>query len=342
MFNSMGSLADGSGQVQASSAWSPRLLACGCAFRRRSYDESHRERSALQSLSSAPHGQAQIGRSVASDSTGPADEVMSMNQIEQGLDEAAQSPRRAGTIHAQELLRRRLQLARTERLLTAGELAAAFAHVLNQPLTAIIGYSDAGLLLERAGPVSQDKAQRYFDEIRKQAHRAARSIVELRGFLNREAAPEAVDLNAIVRELCTLLQPELSPADLVIELDLAAGLGRITANRTHVQQVLMALIGNAADAIRDAGTLEGRIVVRTMADGSGMAQVSVGDSGPGLDAAVLAGLGESMRTTKRDGLGLGLMLARSLIESHRGRLWAESMPGRGAQIHLTLPLADLP
>ncbi|HWU53530.1 MAG TPA: HAMP domain-containing sensor histidine kinase [Tahibacter sp.] len=264
-----------------------------------------------------------------------------MNQIDEGPDEAGQPGRRARKVRAaQELLRRRLQLARTERLLTASELAAAFAHVLNQPLTAIIGYSDAGILLERAGPVSQDKAQRYFDEIRKQAHRAARGIVELRGFLSREAAPEAVDLNAVARELRSVLQAELSPADLVIELDLAAGLAPVTANRMHVEQVLMALIGNAVDAIREAGTPGGRIVVHSVEDGAGMARISIGDSGPGLDAAALAGLGESMHTTKRNGLGLGLMLARSLIESHRGRLWAESAPGRGTQIHLTLPLAN--
>lgn len=266
-----------------------------------------------------------------------------MNQIDQGLDEAGRPRRGVRKIRAtQDLLFRRLQLARAERLLTAGELAAAFAHVLNQPLTAIIGYSDAGLLLERAGPVSQDKAQRYFDEIRKQAHRAARGIVELRGFLHRDAVPEAVDLDAVVRELRTLLQAELDSSGVVLVLDLSAGLGPVTANRMHVEQVLMALIGNAVDAIREAGAPDGRIVVRSVDDGAGMARISIGDSGPGLDAAALAGLGESMRTTKRNGLGLGLMLARSLIESHRGRLWAESAPGRGTQIHLTLPLASRP
>jgi signal transduction histidine kinase len=339
MFNETGGRADESEPGCAGNATPLRRVARRSGFRSWSYDESHRERPALQSIRSAPRGQAQIGRDFASHDAGPADEVMSMNQIHQGLDEAVQPPRRARTIHAQELLRRRLQLARTERLLTAGELAAAFAHVLNQPLTAIIGYSDAGLLLERAGPVSQDKAQRYFDEIRKQAHRAARGILELRGFLNREAAPEAVDLNAVVRELHTLLRAELPPAGIRIELDLAAGLGLVRANRVHVEQVLLALIGNAVDALGDADAAAGCILVRSV-ERDGMAQVSVCDSGPGLDAAVLAGFGESLRTTKRNGLGLGLMLARSLIESHRGRLWAESAPGSGAQIHLTLPLAN--
>jgi len=262
-----------------------------------------------------------------------------MSKIERGLCEAGSDCRSVrpagGTL---ELLRRRLRLARTDRLLTAGELATAFAHVLNQPLTAIIGYSDAGLLLERAGPISQDKAQRYFDEIRKQAHRAARGIIELRGFLNREAVQEPVDLNATVRDIGTLMQAEMQPDSIEVEFELATDLRAVSANRTHVEQVLIALIQNASDAIRDAGARAGGIVLRTAHDGDGMARLSVADTGPGLDPAALGRLGESLRSTKHEGLGIGLMLARSLVESHRGRLWAEPGDGSGAQVHATWPL----
>lgn len=262
-----------------------------------------------------------------------------MNQIGQGSNEAKPPRRRIRVIlTAQERLERRLQLARFERWLTATELAAAFAHRLNQPLTAIIGYSDAGLLLERAGPASQDKAQRYFDEIRKQAHRAARDIAELRHALDRVMKPDAVDLNAVVRELQMLLQVELRTAGIGLQLDLAAQLRPVSADRRYVEQVLLALIGNAADALRGAGAPTGRIVVRTADDGKGMAQVSVSDDGPGLDAAALAGLGDTLRTTRGEGLGLGLMLARSVVEAHRGRLWAEA--GTGTRIHFTLPLME--
>ena len=270
----------------------------------------------------------------------PVDDGLSMNGVEHGLCEAqTQRPAVAPVRGTPELLRRRLRLARAERLLTAGELASAFAHVLNQPLTAIIGYSDAGLLLERAGPISQDKAQRYFDEIRKQAHRAARGIVELRGLLTREAKQEPVDLNGVVAEIGELVQVEALPDGVDIALDLAADLRSVTANRMHIEQVLLALIENAVEAIRDTGARDGTIVVRTFDNGEDMAQISVGDNGPGLDDDALGRFGETMRTTKRDGLGVGLMVARSLIESHCGRLWAEPGRKRGAQVHVALPLA---
>lgn len=261
-----------------------------------------------------------------------------MSEIEQGLCATGTDCRSTPLRSTLEMLRRRLRLARDERLLTAGELATTFAHTLNQPLTAIIGYSDAGLLLERTGPVSQDKAQHYFDEIRKQAHRAARSIVDLRSFLGREAPREAVDLNDTVAEIGELMQVEALSNGIRVELDLARALRPVAANRMHVEQVLVVLFENAVEAIRDTGAAEGRIYVRTQAAGDGMAQVSVGDTGPGIDGDALVRLCESMRTTKRDGLGIGLMLARSLVESHRGRLWAES-GGPGALFHVTLPLA---
>ncbi len=240
---------------------------------------------------------------------------------------------------AEEQVRRHLEeLSHAHRLQTAGELATMLAHEINQPLTAIASYGAAGLQqLEQAAP---DPAQlrRSLEQIERQALRAGDTIRHLRNFVNRgRIDPQPADLNAIVRSVKELIAPRARSRGIAIELDLAEPLAPVMAVEVQIEQVLLNLIRNGIDAIRDAGMKAGSIAIRTRQAGD-MARVSVEDSGLGLSAEGAARLFEPFYTSKPYGLGVGLRICRSLVEAHHGRLWAEAH-NPGGRFHFTLPFA---
>ena len=211
--------------------------------------------------------------------------------------------------------------SRLQRLQTANELATLLAHELNQPLAAIANYAEAGQLLLRHTPLEQDKLTRNLQQISQQSLRAGDAIKHLRAFVGRgRIDPVPLDLNAVVRNTCTLMVPRARSRGIEFVIELDDALPQVMGVEVHLEQVLLNLIRNAIDAIRDAKMKSGSITVTTRQQ-EGMAQVSVCDSGPGIDAERANTLFEPLASHKKYGLGFGLRISRSLIEAHGGRLW---------------------
>jgi two-component system CheB/CheR fusion protein len=236
-----------------------------------------------------------------------------------------------------EVRERQAELAHAHRVLTAGELATALAHELNQPLAAISTHSEACLQHLRRGTLEPDKLTRSLEQIALQAQRAGHVIRELREFLTKEETPRApTDLNALVHTASDLIAAEARDCGVQIELDLAAELAPVTVARIQVKHALINLLQNAIEAIHGAGMSSGTVAVSTQVAADDMAEVIVHDTGPGLDPETVQRIFEPFYTTKPDGLGMGLAISRTIIEAHGGKFWANS--DGGATFHFTLPL----
>lgn len=233
--------------------------------------------------------------------------------------------------------------AEMEQLLTlhvASQTAAAIAHELNQPLNAITTYTEAAKRLLRAGNPQPDRLLHALEGSARQAQRAGAVMRELLGFLHKgETVSEAVDLNKAVRRALAIVESN-GRGGFQSVVELAPQLRPVWANRLQLEKVLVNLISNAVDAMRQAGVARQRITVGlgTAAD-EDMAHVTVSDVGPGLDEHTARRVFEPFFSTKPKGLGLGLAISRSLVEAHGGRLWVETTPGAGASFHFTLPFA---
>jgi two-component system CheB/CheR fusion protein len=239
----------------------------------------------------------------------------------------------------EEVRLRQSELAHLHRVYTAGELVTILAHEINQPLAAIASYSEASLQRLRQGEAVPDALIHDLEQTALQAQRAGRTIRELRSFLAKgEAGDARSDLNAAVRTVYDLISPEASAKGASIVLDLAAPIAPVHVSAVQVEHVLLNLIRNAIEVIGETGAKAGTITVQTHTDAAQTARVTIRDTGPGLDAEAAERVFEPFYTTKSDGLGMGLRISRSIVESRSGRLWAEPS-SEGGIFHFTLPLA---
>lgn len=230
------------------------------------------------------------------------------------------------------------EASRLQRLQTVNELATVLAHELSQPLAAIATYAEAGQQLLAHAPIEPDKLARNLERISQQSLRAGDTIRHMRAFVGQgRIEPVPLDLNAVVRSSCVLMQPKAHNRGIDLVLDREDALPPVMGVEVHIEQVLFNLIRNAVDAIRDARMTSGGITVVTQRLDD-MAQVSVIDSGPGIDAETAARVFDVLFSRKKYGLGVGLRISRSLIDAHGGRLWVEPHTP-GAIIHFTLPFA---
>jgi PAS domain S-box-containing protein len=239
----------------------------------------------------------------------------------------------------QQLRHAQAELAHISRVTTLGELTASIAHEVNQPLTAVVTNAEAALRWLAAEPPNLDKAREALGHIVKDGMRASDVIHRIRAIIKKAPSRMArVDVNEAVLDVITVTRSELLRHGVSLQTQLATGLPLIEGDRIQLQQVILNLILNAAEAMRgiDEGAREMRI--STGRDTSNGALVSVRDSGPGLDPQSLDRLFEAFYTTKPDGLGMGLAICRSIIEAHGGRLWATANEPRGAVFQFTLPL----
>jgi PAS domain S-box-containing protein len=235
------------------------------------------------------------------------------------------------------LRRLEAQLAHTNRLSMLGELTASIAHEINQPIGATIASAAAGLRwLDREEP-ALEQAREALVRIKDDGKRAADIIAGLRAFYQKDGSPERVvlDLNEVIREMLVLLQREAARHSVVMRTALAEGLPPVKANRVQVQQVLMNLMVNAIEAMKEAG---GELVISSRVAESGV-QVCVRDTGIGIPPGQLEQIFNAFVTTKAGGSGLGLAISRTIVESHDGRLWVEERRGVGAKFCFTLPRA---
>jgi PAS domain S-box-containing protein len=228
-------------------------------------------------------------------------------------------------------------LAHTNRVSILGELVASISHELAQPITATINNAKASLRWLQRDPPDLTQVRKGTESIIEAGNFASEIINRLRS-LYKKAPPkrELVTINAVIGEMVLLLRGEANEYAVSIRTDLAADLPKITADRVQLQQVLMNLMLNGIEAMKETG---GVLTVKTGRDEGGQVLISVSDTGVGLPAERADEIFNAFFTTKPQGSGMGLAISRSIVESHGGRLWATSHDGRGATFHFTLPTA---
>ncbi len=244
------------------------------------------------------------------------------------------------TRNAEEARRRHSELAHSQRISTVGELASGLAHELNQPLAAIANEVEACVRYLRAGKADPIKLLSLLGEVSGEALRASQIVSHLRSFIEKGSPTfEVADLNDIARDVARLMRHEIDSAQVSLEIDAARRQLPINADRIQIEQIVVNLIQNAIDSLRSVPGDLRKIRLTTKA-ADGMAQLSVRDNGPRMTTADAERMFEPFFTTKPEGLGMGLAISRSIIEAHRGRVWAEA-PGageRGTTVCFALPL----
>jgi PAS domain S-box-containing protein len=230
-------------------------------------------------------------------------------------------------------------LAHTNRVSILGELVASISHELAQPITATINNAKASLRWLQRDPPDLTQVRKGTESIIEAGTFASEIINRLRS-LYKKAPPkrELVTINGVIGEMVLLLRGEANEYAVSIRTDLAADLPKVTADRVQLQQVLMNLMLNGIEAMKETG---GVLTVKTRGGEGGQVLISVSDTGVGLPAERADEIFNAFFTTKPQGSGMGLAISRSIVESHGGRLWATSHDGRGATFHFTLPTAIL-
>lgn len=231
-----------------------------------------------------------------------------------------------------------VELAHASRLATVGEITATIAHQVNQPLGAILTNADAAEMLLETDPLPLDELRQIITDIKRDDERASDVIHGVRALLRkRDAGVQSVDMNALASEVHRVLAGEARHRRITIELALAPSVPRVDGNRVHLQQVVLNLVMNALDAVGEQPNDAPRCVtIRTASSGNEML-VEVSDTGPGIPPERLPHVFQSFFTTKKDGMGLGLSIARSLVDAHGGRIWAETNESGGATFRFALP-----
>ncbi|MDG4549550.1 MAG: ATP-binding protein [Candidatus Contendobacter sp.] len=237
--------------------------------------------------------------------------------------------------------RQQALLAHASRLNTLGEMASSLVHEINQPVTAIALYAEAGLTRARNEALGVAEARDALEKIAAQGARAQAIIHRIRHFA-RQTKPQytVVRLNDVFEDIADFLNLEARRHRIDLRYDIAPDLPRVLADALQVQQVILNLVRNAMDAMSAATEPEaGAVVAISARADSREVKIAVQDSGPGLAPDALACLPQLFFTTKPDGLGLGLSISQSIVEAHGGRLWATPNAGPGVTFHFTLPAA---
>jgi PAS domain S-box-containing protein len=240
-----------------------------------------------------------------------------------------------------ELQKLREDLGHVNRVATIGELTTSLAHELNQPLTAIVTCAQAGQRLIDVDHVDRREFREILTEIVEDGMRAAAVIDRLRALLKKSDPQLTIlDLNETVGEVARLIRSDALVRDISIRLELDPTLFPVRGDRVQLQQVLLNLALNGMDAMRELRTGERTLVFETARDRPGAIRVAVRDSGVGIGGRDVAHMFQAFSTTKPGGMGIGLTIARSIIEAHEGELRAENNPDGGATFSFTLPVRE--
>jgi PAS domain S-box-containing protein len=223
-----------------------------------------------------------------------------------------------------------LELAHANRVATTGQLTASITHEVNQPITAAVTYALAARRFLSAEPPNLREVDDALSLVVKQGNRAGEVVGRIRALIKKAPArKDAVEINDAILEVIALTRAEAANNSVSVRTQLAEGLPRVQGDRVQLQQVLLNLIINAIEAMRDVGEEERELLIGTRNEPDGVS-VEVRDSGPGFAPADLDRVFEAFYTTKPSGLGLGLSICRSIIEAHNGQLWASPNVPRGA------------
>ncbi|BDC45067.1 hypothetical protein PTKU15_83640 [Paraburkholderia terrae] len=256
--------------------------------------------------------------------------VLDLSERKQAEEKARESEQRYRQVQT--------ELAHANRLATMGQLTASIAHEVNQPIAATVTNAQAALRWLNAQPPNIDEVGQTLRQIVKDAGRAGDVLGRIRNLV-RKVPPrkEPVDINEAIREVIELTRGEATKSGASVQTRLSEGLPLIEADRVELQQVLLNLIMNALEAMRGVSDGLRQLVVSTEAAESNRVRVSVRDSGPGFGPDGAEQAFAPFYTTKPTGLGMGLAICRSIIEGHRGRLWASANVPSGAIVQFTVP-----
>ena len=237
--------------------------------------------------------------------------------------------------------RSRNELAHVARIGLMGEISASLAHELNQPLAAIL--TNAQVLRRQidAGPGNLAAAEEASTDLIDDARRAGEVVRRLRALLKPgERKFELLQLNDVVADVRNILASEIIIRQVTVEEDLAPDLPMVSGDRIQLQQTLLNFFANAFDSFEQEKPADRRVRVRTSRPRSDSVELCVTDTGSGFARGDYKRLFEPFQTTKRDGMGMGLAICRTIINEHSGRLWAENNPDRGASFYFSLPIAS--
>ena len=228
------------------------------------------------------------------------------------------------------------ELLHVSRLSAMGQMAATIAHELNQPLTAIANYMEAvATLLDRGGELPIPRLRSAVERAGEQAVRAGQIIHQLRGFVGRGDAERRVEqVSSLIKEAVELALLGTRQRGIRIRVEDTLGEATILADKIQIQQVLLNLLRNAAEAVADQEVRDIALAGET-ADGN--VRISVADNGPGLPEEIRGRLFQPFVSTKKTGMGVGLSICHTIVAAHNGRLWAEPNPGGGTIFHVLLP-----
>ncbi|SAL83305.1 ATPase [Caballeronia terrestris] len=237
-----------------------------------------------------------------------------------------------------ELQRNRQELAHLTRVSTLGELAASLAHEINQPLTAILSNAQAAQRFMAIEPIDLAEVREILQDVIDDNRRASEVIRRIRALVKKgelEAAP--LSLAEVIGDVVLLLHSDAIVRGIRVFLNIDPALPAVHGDRVQLQQVMLNLLLNAFDAMELHCVPDRAVVVEASLSGEDSVRVAVRDRGPGVAGDIVEKLFLPFYTSKRDGLGLGLSISRSIVEMHGGRIWAQNNTGEGATFYFTLP-----
>jgi two-component system, LuxR family, sensor kinase FixL len=232
----------------------------------------------------------------------------------------------------------REEIAYLSRVAIMGEMAGSLAHELNQPLGAIVTNAGAALRFLERDSLSGEKLREVLRDIVADGRRASEVIRTIKGMGRKEeGAQQFLNLNEVIAEVLKLMRSDALVHDCTILTELHPALPKVEANLVQLQEVFLNLILNAFEALEEVPKVQRRVIIRTEGDGDGGVRAYVRDFGTGLPPDMPERVFDRFFSTKREGMGIGLFFARSIVVAHGGALWAENAEGGGAQFWLRLP-----
>lgn len=235
------------------------------------------------------------------------------------------------------------RLAHVGRFSLMGEMAGGIAHEINQPLSAIATYAQAGRRLLDGESYSVEELHRIYSHITEQSHRAAAVIENLRSFIRKQEARQVLlDINGVIGDVLEFVRLDTSNAHIRLSLELGDELPQVMGNDIQIQQVVLNLTRNAVDAMRESRELARAkgIIVRTHRGASGAVSVVVQDHGPGVAKGLNDAVFNPFVSTKRDGLGVGLAITKTIVDAHNGSISYSTPADGGALFEVTFPAAE--
>jgi PAS domain S-box-containing protein len=228
------------------------------------------------------------------------------------------------------------ELGRSAHVSRMGAMTASIAHEMNQPLAAVVGFGSAGLRWLEQTPAAIDKARECLGNIVRAGQSAADVLESVRAmFKSKKLANVPIDLNQLIEEVLTLVQGAVKKHDIAVHIELDRAIMPVVGNRIQLQQVLFNLVVNAIEAMESVA--DRTLLIKSEREDSGEVRITVEDSGTGIEPQHVDKIFGSFFTTKVEGMGMGLSICRSIVESHGGRLWASPGRSRGAVFQFTLP-----